>query len=100
MLTTKVLAPSVPFRSAALLAASAKAGVRELPAQADEREPSGPVGELRESLEDHVALGHAGCPEGGLYEQAPRAAAPFLSVDFARLGGANMEALHLRILEP
>ena len=43
------------------------------------------IGELRESLEDHVALGHAERPESGLYEQTPPAAAPFLSVDFPRL---------------
>ena len=44
------------------------------------------IGELRESLEDRVAIGHSGCPEGGLYEQTPRAAAPILSVDFPRFG--------------
>ena len=44
------------------------------------------IGELRESVEDSVALGHAGLPERGLYEQAPRATAPFLSADFPRFG--------------
>ena len=30
------------------------------------------VGQFRDSLEDYVALGHAGRPESGLHEQAPR----------------------------
>ena len=43
------------------------------------------IGELFESLEANDALGHAGCPAGGLFEQALRATTPFLSVDFPPL---------------
>ena len=61
------------------------------PAPATVWAPSHGVGELRDSLEDHVPLGHAGRPESGLHEQSPRAAAPFLSVDFPRLGWRRHE---------
>ena len=44
------------------------------------------IGELRWSLKDYVALGHAGRPESGLQEQAPLATAPFLSVYFPGFG--------------
>ena len=30
------------------------------------------IGELRKGLEEYVTLGHAGWPEGGLFEQVPR----------------------------
>ena len=86
VLTTVAVASSVPFRSAALPAALARAGVGELPARPTSGRRLAGIGELRKSLDDYVALGHAGCPEGGLYEQAPRAAAPLLSVDFPRFG--------------
>ena len=57
------------------------------------------VGQFRDRLEDYVPLGRAGCKEGGLHEQPPRAGAPFLSVDFPRLGD-DMKALHLLSFEP
>ena len=44
------------------------------------------VGELRESLGDYVALGHAGCPESGLTSHG--------------LAGDDMKALHLLNFEP
>ena len=92
VLTTAAVAPSVPFRSAAPRAALARAGARGglLP-----QPPSGRrlarLGELRESLDDYVALGEAGRPKSSLHEQGPRVAAPLLSVDFPRFGWRRHE---------
>ena len=87
VLTTAAVASSVAFQSAALPGLRWRELVFGscLPRPTNGRRLAG-IGQLRESHEDRVAIGHAGCPEGGLYEQAPRAAVPILSVDFPRLG--------------
>ena len=95
-----LITAAVPFRSVAQPAVLAKVGIRELPVQAIERALCRWIGELREGLEEDVALRHAGRPQGGLNEQAPCKAAPFLGVHFPMVSaGANIELL-LLISEP
>ena len=72
LISATVAAATVPIRSAALPAALKKAGIRELPAQANERALS---------RWDQETL-HAGRPESGPNEQAPCAPAPLVSVHF------------------
>ena len=83
------------FGAPHLLAALARAGVRGLSALANERRRLAGIGELCDSIQDYGRARPCWCPEGGLYERAPRAAAPFLTHGLA---GVDMEALHLLIL--
>ena len=67
VLTTAAVVPSVPFRSAAQPAVLARAWCSGgfLPWPTSGRRLAG-IGELLESFEDYVMLGHDGRPESGL----------------------------------